>query len=125
MDHDDDDPSSPLLRSLTVDGYLRIDDFGLNTTALRIQALSALEQNGRPGPEGDKALIGSPGVKLPALEPLLSNRTLQRVISRYLGGRVRFEGYTLFTLTMYGFYQGVKLPRLSTQPLHDATRQTC
>ena len=99
MDHDDDDPSSPLLRSLTVDGYLRIDDFGLNTTALRIQALSALEQNGRPGPEGDKALIGSPGVKLPALEPLLSNRTLQRVISRYLGGRVRFEGYTLFTLT--------------------------
>lgn len=85
-----------LLSDLLEDGFARVQDFGLNATALSAQAWAELAANGMPSRRGD--LITSRAA-LPALEPLLHNESLAKVIRGYLGGSARFDGYATFQLT--------------------------
>lgn len=84
------------LRNLLADGFVQIDSFGLNVTALREQAYGSLQKGGRRSRDGE--LITSRG-HLPALEPLLQNESFARIVRGYLGGSARFDGYATFQLT--------------------------
>jgi hypothetical protein len=85
-----------LLRQLLDDGFVRMDDLGLNATALHAQAMHALATDGVKSYRGD---LLTARTRLPALEPLLSNESLAIAIRGYLGGSARFDGYATFKLT--------------------------
>ena len=85
-----------LLERLQRDGFVRIDDFGLDVTALAAQARAALHFEGVASPSGD---LLTARTRLPALEPLLLNTTIAHAIHGYLGGSARFDSYATFRLT--------------------------
>lgn len=82
-----------IFMDLERDGIALIDDFGLAT-------LDDLERQARDAVRGDvNVSVTSSGavvtarVELPALEPLLQNKTIARALARYLRGGVRLDGY--------------------------------
>ena len=94
-------PSEAMLGSLQANGYARVDDWGLDMDTLSSQAAAHLERANqrrvakhRPAP-----LSVTSREPLPALAPLLSNRSLARIISTYLGGRARYDGHVILHLS--------------------------
>ena len=101
------------------DGVLFVHDWGVDTRALAAQAHASLarsaaaqlakrskhessQHNNKMNGDGPFASFDARGVPLssfetlPAIEPILHNASIARVISAYLGGPVRFEnGYNL------------------------------
>lgn len=74
-------------------GWVGIDDWGLDLRALQAQS-TALLVNLTAG----KHKVGVLSIKqppIPALEPLLANASVARILERYLGGPVRYEGHVL------------------------------
>jgi hypothetical protein len=133
-----------LLRRLREHGVLMQHDWGLNMTALGEQAAANLERaalaaqqrgtRGRLSPSSSQPLrhphrsaddagvpIAAQGHEypLPALEPLLRNASLQRLISSYLGGPARFDG---FNLIRYPPRFGVDFPAAEWRTRRSALR---
>ena len=80
-----------MFRALREDGVAFVHDWGLDRRALARQAAARLAVE-RAEPNWPLTSRKS----LPALEPLLHNSSVARVISAYLGGPARFDsGYTL------------------------------
>ena len=85
------------LAALERDGWTRIDDYGLDMKALSTQVSKALAST--PPSTGDKAApIKTSQATLPALEPLLRNKTIAKLISDYFGGPARYDGHTILQL---------------------------
>ena len=65
--------------------------------ALSTQVSKALAST--PPSTGDKAArIKTSHATLPALEPLLRNKTIAKLISDYFGGPARYDGHTILQL---------------------------
>ena len=70
-------PHAPLLRALLSDGFVQLHDLGLNMSALRAQAAAALASDGKRFAGG---AVLTTRKWLPALAPLLANKTLAAAI---------------------------------------------
>lgn len=81
------------LRALLAHGFLRVRDWGLDLAALRAQVAAALEKSAW----GIARAFRTSKTHLPALEPLLRNTSLARLIRGYLGS-ARFDGFATFSL---------------------------
>ena len=94
-------PSEAMLDSLQAHGYARIDDWGLDMDALSSQAAAHLDRASqrRADKHRPEPLSVTSREPLPALAPLLSNRSLARMISTYLGGRARYDGHVILRLS--------------------------
>lgn len=97
-------PAGQMLRRLRRNGYLEItttwarSGFALNTSALQEQAEANLAAAGRKAAGQGLLARGRPlssFERLPALEPLLNDPLLQRVITGYFGGPARYDGFNL------------------------------
>ena len=76
-------------------GWVGIDDWGLDLSALRAQSTALLDEKlaiARTHKAGVVTVVNPP---MPALMPLLSNRSLALLLESYLGGPVRYDGATL------------------------------
>ena len=84
---------SPMLKSLRAKGWAQVDDWGLDLRSLANQSRHLL----RPfrSSNSSPAVISLPNVMAPALAPLLERASLSKLLSEYLGGRVRYEGHVL------------------------------
>ena len=94
-------PSEAMLDSLQAHGYARIDDWGLDMGALSSQAAAHLDRASqrRADKHRPEPLSVTSREPLPALAPLLSNRSLAHMISTYLGGRARYDGHVILRLS--------------------------
>lgn len=75
-------------------GFALVRDWNLDVAALRMQAEEALRH---AKPSGPVQRIVMP--HLDALQPLLANASLGRLLRDYLGGPVRYDGHVLLRLT--------------------------
>ena len=85
-----DDPHSSQLRDR---GWVGIDDWGLDLQALQAQSTALLANLTAGNHKVGVLSIKQP--QMPALEPLLANVSVARLLERYLGGPVRYEGHVL------------------------------
>ena len=92
-------PSNAMLDSLQARGYARVDNWGLDMDALSSEAAAHLERANRRRAGKRTPLSVTSRAPLPALAPLLSNRSLARTISTYLGGRARYDGHVILHLS--------------------------
>ena len=92
-------PSKAMLSSLQAHGYARVDDWGLDMDTLSSQARQSLERASRRRAGKSSPLSVTSREPLPALAPLLSNRSLARMISTYFGGRARYDGHVILHLS--------------------------
>ena len=92
-------PSKAMLSSLQAHGYARVDDWGLDMDTLSSQAGEHLERASRRRAGKSSPLSVTSREPLPALAPLLSNRSLARMISTYFGGRARYDGHVILHLS--------------------------
>lgn len=89
-------------------GWLRVDDWGLNTAALRAEAEAALRLHAQtPGRGGREPTAAPPATvvvhdaALPALEPLLRNASVAAMLRGYLGADVRYDGSAVLLLRQH------------------------
>lgn len=98
-------PMSPaaqsIFRNLSRDGFVRIDDFGLDMDALQASADWALSQrklkNVTVVLDDGACIMARP--KLPALDALLNNETINSAIKGYLGADTVLHGYKVLRLS--------------------------
>ena len=81
--------SQTMKAHLHQNGYVLIDDWGLDVAQLQRQADAELSRH------GNKSFTSTSS--LPEIERLLHNPALAQVIRDYLGGPVRFDGYHLYS----------------------------
>ena len=81
-------------RHLRDHGWVAIDDWGLDIDAMREQSQTLLASAPK------KSFVSLANPSIPALRPLLENRTLAALLESYLGGPVRYEGHVLLHLSM-------------------------
>ncbi|KAL1522491.1 hypothetical protein AB1Y20_017479 [Prymnesium parvum] len=70
--------------------FVKVNDWGLNISALREQAEDILKRSGAWGRAHSYLTTRA---RVPAVEQLLHNATLANIIQEYLGGPARFDGY--------------------------------
>jgi len=99
------EPMSPaaeaIFKNLSRDGFVRIDDFGLDMDELDKTANWALSQRKQKNitvvlDDGACVMARPP---IPALEPLLSNQTVNQAIRGYLGQDSVMHGYKILRLS--------------------------
>ncbi|KAL1515630.1 hypothetical protein AB1Y20_002248 [Prymnesium parvum] len=81
-------------RLLDERGWVGVRDWGLHLPALQRQAQAQLDA-ARGARRSAPAVVRVTNPPIPALEPLLRNQELARLLSKYLGGPVRYEGHVL------------------------------
>ena len=88
-----------MVRQLRELGFYATSSWGLNLTALAEQAESNLQRAAAASPLSASALArGRPLSSfepLAAMQPLLRNASLQRVITAFFGGPARYDGFNL------------------------------
>lgn len=81
-----------LLQRLQRNGFVAIDDWGLDMDALEAQSQQALRAPlARALKTGNERFFSKTRERLPALNPLLQNRSLHTIVSGYLGGVARYD----------------------------------
>ena len=88
----------PLHVHLRVKGWVGIDDWGLNMDALTAQCHAVLAPAFDTPTGRKREVLAVRNPQIPALKPLLANRSVAALLERYLGGPVRYEGHTLLHL---------------------------
>lgn len=101
--------ASALESGLHRDGFVTVDDWGLDVAALRTQALAALaatrEKSRRAAETSGRDLWTTKtfhsvvDASLPALAPLLRNESVAASLRGYLGGTVRYDGAVVLQLS--------------------------
>jgi len=79
------------LKHLHENGYVKIDDWGIDMVALRAQAFAALRSASATPVAGGTILRSR--TFLPALAPLLRNETTASLLKSYFGTDVRLDGW--------------------------------
>lgn len=74
-------------RDFARDGFLKVDNWGLNMTALAAEAEAALRKIPRRG-----GSLRRSAEHLPSVDALLRNQTVGELLHDYMGGAVRYDG---------------------------------
>jgi hypothetical protein len=92
-----------MYNTLQRDGILPIDDFGLGNHTLEALEAAAIEAMASTDTNITSAVsdgdIITSRLALPALEPLLTNASINHVVRAYLGSEVTLHGYKLTKLS--------------------------
>lgn len=88
--------SNPLLQGLSRDGFVLVDDWGIDMDALSAEVETAIESDHRVIRRGAAVVYNG---ELQYLAPLLKNATLLSAAHAYLGRRAELTGYEVLRLT--------------------------
>jgi hypothetical protein len=99
----EEERAQQLYEKLHRDGYVYIDDFGLDTDGLAEEAKRVMSQTGE-GSENQTSVASGGSVitsrvPLPDILPLTTNTTINRVVKSYLGEHTVLNGYKITRLT--------------------------
>lgn len=84
-------------RHLRERGWLKVDDWGLDLHALKMQSKAVLDEalGDYHGRRRNTKIVSIGNPSIPAMLPLLQDRKLASMLEDYMGGPVRYDGFAL------------------------------